>query len=286
MALSASLSVPECEGNSFPLGRFLMAKPLPRFLAFHRFDLFPTIRAMFGSVLNALGILVGATVGLSRGKPLSRTNESFFQVMLGVFSVFYGLRLTWLSLNGTFPQILKQLLITVVALMIGKLLGHFMRIQSLSNSLGRDARRRIEAAGSAGSRPKVSEGFSACAALFCAGPLGIVGALQDGLSGYFYPLAIKAIMDGLAAMAFVSFFGWSVMLAALPVLAFQGTIALASTQYLAPFLTAHGLLDSVNATGGLLVFSVALVILGLKRIELADYLPSLAIAPLLTWVFK
>ena len=242
--------------------------------------------AMFGTILNVIGILIGAIVGLNRGKPLSRSNESFFQVMLGVFTVFYGLRLTWASLQGSFPQILKQLLITVVALMIGKLLGHFMKIQEFSNSLGRDARRRIDAAGSPGPRPRVSEGFSACAALFCAGPLGMLGALQDGLSGYFYPLAAKGVMDGLAAMAFVSFFGWGVMLAAVPVLAFQGAIALASAQYLRPFLETHGLLDSVNATGGLLVFSVSLVILGLKRIELADYLPSLAVAPLLTWLFK
>ena len=41
----------------------------------------------------------------------------------------------------------------------------------------------------------------------------------------------------------------------------------------------------MNAAGGLLVFSVALVILELKKIELADYLPSLIFAPLLAWVF-
>jgi uncharacterized protein len=256
------------------------------FLSFHRFVSALIITGMIGSVLNVLGILIGATVGLTRGRPLSRTNESFFQVMLGVFTVFYGLRLTWMSFNGSILQILKQFLITLVALMIGKLLGHFLKIQSFSNSLGRDARRQIDAAGTAGPRPKASEGFSACAALFCAGPLGILGALQDGLSGYFYPLAVKAVMDGLAAMAFVSFFGWSVVLAAIPVLAFQGTITLAASHYLGPFLEAQGLLDSVNATGGFLVFSVSLVILGLKRIELADYLPSLAVAPLLTWLFK
>jgi uncharacterized membrane protein YqgA involved in biofilm formation len=51
-------------------------------------------------------------------------------------------------------------------------------------------------------------------------------------------------------------------------------------------LETHSLVDSVNAAGGLLVFSVALVILQLKKIELADYLPSLAFAPLLTWVFR
>jgi uncharacterized membrane protein YqgA involved in biofilm formation len=33
---------------------------------------------------------------------------------------------------------------------------------------------------------------------------------------------------------------------------------------------------------GLLVFSVALVLLNIKKVELADYLPSLLFAPLLT----
>jgi uncharacterized membrane protein YqgA involved in biofilm formation len=47
----------------------------------------------------------------------------------------------------------------------------------------------------------------------------------------------------------------------------------------------HDLINPINAVGGLLVFSVALVMLGLKRIELADYLPSLVIAPLLAWCF-
>jgi len=53
-----------------------------------------------------------------------------------------------------------------------------------------------------------------------------------------------------------------------------------------PFLAAHELTASVNAVSGLLVFSVALVMLGLKKIELTDYLPSLAVAPLLTWLFR
>ncbi len=79
-------------------------------------------------------------------------------------------------------------------------------------------------------------------------------------------------------------FGWGVVLAALPVLAFQGTITLACAQWLRPWLEAHSLVDSANAVGGLLVFCVALIILELKRLELADYLPSLAFAPLLTWI--
>jgi uncharacterized protein len=240
-----------------------------------------------GTILNVVGILVGGVLGLKRRQPLAPARESFFKVALGVFSVWYGLRLTWLSLNGSFGHILKQLLIAVVALSLGKLTGRLLHLQKFSNSLGRSARERIAGA-KPGAPGLASDGFKTCTALFCAAPLGILGSVQDGLSGYFYPLIVKGVMDGLATMGFVTLFGWGAMLAALPVLALQGTITLVCLQYFKPFLDTHGvgLVDSVNAVGGLLVFSVALVILELKKLELADYLPSLAFAPLLTWLWR
>ena len=240
---------------------------------------------MTGTILNVAGILVGGVVGLKRRKPLSTTNESFFKVMLGAFTVFYGLRLTWLSLNGSFSHILKQLVLAILALMLGKMTGRLLRLQKLSNRIGRSARERI-AAVKPGEPPHLSAGFETCAALFCAAPLGILGALQDGLSDYSYPLGVKAVMDGLATMGFIPLFGWGVMLSALPVLALQGTVTLATALFLKPFLATHGWSDSFNAVGGLLVFCVALVILGIKKIELADYLPSLAFAPVLAWLWR
>ncbi|MEI6391196.1 MAG: DUF554 family protein [Verrucomicrobiota bacterium] len=238
-----------------------------------------------GTALNVIGILMGGVVGLARRKPLSPATESFCRVAMGVFTVFYGLRLTCLSLDWSFPRILKQLLVAVLAMMLGKVTGRLLGLQRMSNRLGQTAREHIVAATPEDPR-RLSNGFKTCAALLCAAPLGILGSIQDGVSGYFYPLGVKAVMDGLATMGFVKVFGWGVMIAALPVLAVQGTITLVCAEYLKPFLEAHGLVDSVNAVGGLLVFCVALVILGLKKIELANYLPSLAFAPLLTWVWR
>lgn len=240
---------------------------------------------MIGTALNVAGILIGGVVGLVRRKPFSPARESFLKVALGVFTVFYGLRLTWVSLNGSLWQILKQLLIAVLALMLGRLTGRLLHLQKMSNQLGREARERIAATKPADSG-RLSDGFKTCAALYCAAPLAMLGALQDGLSGYYYPLAVKAVMDGLGTMGFALLFGWGVLLSALPVLAFQGTITLVCAQYLRPFLEAHGLVDSVNAVGGLLVFCVALLIFEIKRIEVADYLPALIFAPLLTFLLK
>jgi uncharacterized membrane protein YqgA involved in biofilm formation len=241
---------------------------------------------MLGTVLNVAGILIGGVVGLTRRKPLSPVSESYFKVLLSAFTVFYGLRLTWISINGTFFEVIKQLLIAILSLMLGQLAGRALHLQKMSNRLGQRARDSIAAA-APGTPGLAGEGFKTCAALFCAAPLGILGSIQDGLSlsQYFYPLGIKGFIDGLATMGFVSLFGWGAMLAAVPVLAFQGTITLVCARFLQPVLTLHGLVDSVNAVGGLLVFCVALVMLGLKRIHLADYLPSLLFAPLLTWLW-
>jgi hypothetical protein len=238
---------------------------------------------MIGTILNVAGILIGGLLGLARRKPLSAASEAYFKVVLGAFTVFYGLRLSWISISGSAYEILKQLLVVIVSMMVGKLLGRALHLQKISNRIGRKARDEISSA-----RPddpdRLNRGFRTCAALFCAAPLGILGATQEGLtlSQYIYPLAIKGVMDGLASMGFVSLFGPGVLLSALPVLALQGTLSLVIARVFEPILNLHNLLNSVNAVGGLLVFSVALVILGLKRIELADYLPSLIIAPLLT----
>jgi uncharacterized membrane protein YqgA involved in biofilm formation len=242
---------------------------------------------MIGTIVNAAGILIGGVLGLIRRKPLAFSTESYFKVVLGAFTVFYGLRLTWQSIPGSFPQMFKQLAIAILALMIGKLLGRALRLQKMSNGMGQRARETMSSM-KPNDPERNSKGFRTCAALFCAAPLGILGATQDGLSlsAYPYPLLIKAVIDGLATMGFVLLFGPGVLWSVVPVIALQGSITLIAARVLEPLLTQHNLVHSINAVGGLLVFCVALVMLGLKRIELADYLPSLAIAPLLTWFWQ
>ena len=86
--------------------------------------------------------------------------------------------------------------------------------------------------------------------LFCAAPLGLLGAVTDGLSGDFYLLAVKAVMDALAMTGFMKIFGWPAALSAFPVYAFLGALTLACQFYAKPFLEAHGLIDIVNVTAG------------------------------------
>jgi len=239
---------------------------------------------MIGTVLNAAGILFGGILGLTLSKQLSSPRQVAIKNLLGVFTVYVGLKMTWMSLGGGVGMVARQMAIVLLSLILGRVTGRLLHLQKALNRLGQYAKEKFTQARPA-TPGRWGEGFITCSLLFCVGPMAILGAIEDGLAGRWQTLGIKAVMDGLATMAFVTTFGWGVILSAIPVLAYQGTITLAA-QWLAPFLTQRALLDSVSATGGLLVFCVALIILELKKIELADYLPSLVFAPLLTWIWR
>lgn len=243
---------------------------------------------MTGTTINVLGILIGSTLGLFWIKAMTPRLQIRLKAWLGLLAVIAGLILVWKSMNGGIKLVLLQLLTIVLALTLGRMAGKALRIQRFLNRMGDFAKRRMADAQERGSR-RPNEGFVTCTVLFCFAPLAIVGPIVDELGGNWkplaiLPLAIKAVMDGLGAMAFVNMFGAGVMLSALPVLAWQGSIAILA-RWLAPFLYEHGMADSIVGVSGLLLFSVALVILEIKKIELGDYLPSLIFAPLLAWLW-
>ena len=238
---------------------------------------------MIGTTLNVLGILFGSILGLFWVKQMTPRHQAMLKLWLGLFTVIVGLHLVWKSLGGGIWPVFRQMIILVLALTFGRLAGRALRIQKQLNRAGDFAKRRMADVQEKGmGRP--NEGFVTCTVLFCFAPLAIIGSVVEGVAGHWQPLAIKAVMDGLGALAFVNMFGKGVLLSALPVLAWQGTISILA-RWIEPFLWAHGLADSVVGVGGLLVFCVSLIILEMKKIELGDYLPSLIIAPLLAWLW-
>ena len=240
-----------------------------------------------GTILNAIGIIVGGMLGLLLSRQMAPATQLALKGGLGILVIYVGLSTTWASLGGGFGSVIKQLFIVILALTFGRITGRLLHIQKSLNRLGKYAKERFTKAATDPSN-RWSEGFVTCTILYCVGPMAILGSIQDGLDGRWQTLGVKALIDGFATMAFVGTFGWGAIAAVVPVVAYQGTITFAAKS-LAPFFhdpTNAALLHSINATGGLLVFCIALVILELKKFDLADYLPSLAWAPLITWLWK
>jgi uncharacterized protein len=238
---------------------------------------------MTGTLINTGAVLVGSGVGLAFSKNLRPAIEVRLRRLLGVLVIYAGFSTTWKSLGKTaISSIPKELGIILLALIVGNAIGMLLRLQNGMNRIGQYAKNLlIKSESEAGN--KFSEGFVTATLLFCLGPMAIVGAIEDGISGNYKILGLKSVMDGITSIAFTKTFGPGVMFSAIPVLAYQGTITLAA-QALKPFLDEHPeLLYSISATGGLMVVCISVVILEIRRVPLANYLPSLVVAPLLAW---
>ncbi len=238
---------------------------------------------MIGTILNVGAIVTGGAISLVAGKQLSPQLQQRIKLILGVLTIYVGFKTVWQSIHGSFFGVLKQTAIALAALILGNLIGKSIGLQKRINALGEYAKRAFRN-GDSGSRG-FGEGFVTCTILFCVGPMAILGALEDGLTGKIQTLAVKSLMDGLATMAFVKTFGVGPIFAAIPVLAYQGSITLGARS-VEPLLSNHLLLDSVNAVGGLLILCISVVILEIQKAPLGDYLPGLLVAPALTWLLR
>lgn len=242
---------------------------------------------MIGTWLNVGGILLGGLVGLTLGRHLTARGQQRLRMLLVLLTVYAGFSLIWQSLHLPVGHAAGQLGIALLSLMLGSLLGSLLGLQRLTHRAGKWARERFSKAAETTGQPATSaatrrsDGFVTCTLLFCIGPMAIVGAVQDGLNGDWRILAVKGLLDGLATMGFVATFGWSPLLAALPVFVYQGLLTVGA-HALAPVVSEPAVRDSLGLTGGFIVATISLVILDLRRVPLANYLPALVLAPLLT----
>jgi uncharacterized membrane protein YqgA involved in biofilm formation len=238
---------------------------------------------VIAACLNSLVILLGALVGAVTRRQIPVARQKQLQILLGVFLVLAGLVSTWSSLRGPFLKGLARAGVILLALMLGRFTGSLLGIQRLWNRAGRAASQALHRADQ-GEEVSFGDGFTACTTFFTLAPLAIVGPVLAGLTGNWQPMAAKCVMDGLAALGFARAFGGSAAASALPTFVWQGTWYLVA-RWLHPFLDQQSCVEPIAGVAGLLVFMVALVALGLGRIRLADYFPSLFYAPLLSWLF-
>jgi len=160
---------------------------------------------------------------------------------------------------------------------IGSLLRLEERVERLGGWLQRTVSRRTE---STEGRARFIEGFVDASLLFCIGPLAVLGSLTDGLGRGIDQLALKSVLDLFASVAFAASLGWGVAFSAIPVGIVQGLFTLLGA--LVGSVMAASAIAALTATGGVLLIGVSLRLLKVSRLPVADLLPALVIAPLLT----
>jgi len=229
---------------------------------------------MTGTILNVLTVVIGGFLGMLFGSRLPEKLRHTVVAGLGLFTLAYGVKMFTQTQNS---------LIVVMSLLFGVLLGEWLKIEEGLEKLGRWLEARFMKNGDGASQARFIRGFLTASLVFCIGPMAILGSIQDGLTGDYQTLAIKAILDGFAALAFASSLGVGVVFSILPLFVYQGGISLLAAQ-VQSFMTAD-MMTEMSATGGVLLLGIALSsLLEIKHIRVGNFLPALLIAPLLVWV--
>jgi len=182
------------------------------------------------------------------------------------------------------PNIWMFLLLGLIALLsisFGNLIGTKLRLQQRLDQLGAEAKRRLTKSEDDDSH-RFSDGFVTCTVLFTVGPMSLLGCVEDGLGNVPTILIVKSVMDGIATLCFAPRFGAGVLLSAVPLLAYQGTVTMLASHL--EFMRDEALMLAIfNLIGGMLVLTIVLVILEIQKVPLANYLPALIIGPALTY---
>jgi uncharacterized membrane protein YqgA involved in biofilm formation len=174
------------------------------------------------------------------------------------------------------------MLIVLGSLLIGGIIGSLLRLEARVESFGGWLQTRLAGDTGSAERHRFIEGFVVSSLVFCTGPLTILGSLNDGLGNGADQLILKAALDGFAAIAFAASFGWGVAASAITVVVVQGSLTLLGYALGDVLPDAH--LAAITATGGLLLVGVALRLLRIREIPVADLLPALLVAPVLVEV--
>lgn len=233
---------------------------------------------MFGSLMNAAGIIVGGLLGLlfSKGIP-ERVKEAMLRVQgLGVFLIgTAGFLAEGLRVDPATGALSTQNgLLLIISLAVGCGVGEALRIEDRLNAWGKAFEIRFKADG-------FSQGFVAASILFVVGAMSVIGPITEGLTGNADVLLVKTVIDATMAAVLASVLGFGVPFSAVPVLAYEGTLAMLAT-WLSPYITPE-LLSSFCLVGYALVASIGYNFLADGKIRTANLLPSLLVPFIWHW---
>ena len=235
-----------------------------------------------GTLINVLAIVIGSAIGVLLGNRLPEKMSRTLTDAMGLIVLVIGaLNLADLGdeafakATGVFPTIL----VVLAALLLGGVTGSLLKIEERLEQFGVWLQAKTKGKGD---KDLFIQGFVNAALLFTIGPMAILGALQDGLGQGFDILALKSTLDGFTSVAFSATMGWGVAFSAIPVGLWQGLLTILSASV--GEVLSQAAVASITATGGILLLGTGLRVLKIRMVSVADLLPALVFAPVITLV--
>lgn len=233
-----------------------------------------------GTIVNVLAIIIGGSLGLFCKNLLKDRYQETIMKATGIATMF-------LALSGTLSKmfVIQQVGIqttgsmnVILSLVIGALIGEMIDIDHLFEKFGNWLKLKTKSQGD----HQFVNAFVTASLTVCIGAMAIIGAIQDGIYANPSILFAKAILDFVIILVMSSSMGKGCFFAFIPVAFLQGTLTALSVG-LAPFMTTS-LLNHLDMVGNILIFCVGINLIWPRTIRVANLLPALVVAVVLSFL--
>jgi uncharacterized membrane protein YqgA involved in biofilm formation len=230
-----------------------------------------------GTLINVGLVVAGSGIGLAVGNRIPERARTTMLQVIGLVTLALGLSDAIGTHNMVFP---------LVGMAVGAMIGELLAIEDRLERLGARLQRRFDRG--AGTESNHGErnfvkGFVTASALYCIGPLTVLGAIEDASGETPQLYIIKGLLDGFVSIMFAATYGFGVAFSALSVLVVQGGLTLGGAGL--DSVLDDRMRTELFAAGGLAVIGIGLNLLQVTKIRVANLLPGLVLTPILVAIF-
>ncbi|WP_449538277.1 DUF554 domain-containing protein [Ferdinandcohnia sp. Marseille-Q9671] len=225
---------------------------------------------LLGTIVNGLCIAAGTLLG----KVLHRIPDKMKT------TVMHGIGLAVCLLGIQMGLKTEQFLIVIFSLVFGAILGEWWKLEDKLNNLGKWIEKKV---GSSSGEGTIAKGFVTSTLIFVIGAMAIIGSLDSGLRNDHSVLYTKSILDGFTSLILSTTLGIGVLFSAVPVILYQGSIALFATQIdkWVPTELMDSFIVEMTGAGGLMIVAIGTNLLGITTIRVANLLPGILVTAIL-----
>lgn len=237
-----------------------------------------------GTIINSAAIVAGGLIGHFTGKLFRQDQQESLTKACGISVLFISIAGAMQGMlhidNG---EILSgKSMLVVLCLALGTIIGEIIGIEKGFEHFGEWLRVK---SGNSGDKRFVNA-FVTASLTVCIGAMAIVGAIQDGISGDYSTLAVKAVLDFIIITVMTSSLGKGCTFSAVPVFLFEGAVTVLA-RIISPVMTETAV-AYLSLVGSVLIFCVGLNLVWGKKVRVANMLPAVIFAvaaAYLPWAF-
>ena len=224
---------------------------------------------MLGTIVNTICIVIGSTAGSIMRRRIDSTIQTALFNAMGIVTLALGANMAVQNLpKSQYPVLF------IVSIALGSVIGFKLDIAG-----------KIERYAARHNASRLAEGLTTSCLLYCIGMLSIVGPVLSAVYGNNTYLYTNATLDLVSSAVFAATYGWGIMLGALVLFCWQGSIYAVAYFLNSSDFIPETLMAELSIVGGLLLISSGLAILNIKDCKTVNMLPALAF-PVLFYIIK